>query len=193
MMRKLFFNMAYLQKPVWDTGISPPELLDFIGSQPPGRALDMGCGTGTNVITLSKQGWKVVGVDFVRRAINIAKKNAEQYGVEADFRVEDVTHLETITGPFDLILDIGCFHALPPMTRHSYILNINHLLDESGIFLLYMFVKSHEDAFGPGATDADLQFITQNLELIERKDGTWWDMKPSLWLILQKKNHVQAG
>jgi methylase of polypeptide subunit release factors len=74
MMRKLFFNLAYLQKPVWDTGISPPELLDFIANHNPGRALDLGCGTGTNSITLAKHGWEVTGVDFVKRAINLARR-----------------------------------------------------------------------------------------------------------------------
>ncbi len=190
-MRKMFFNLAYLQKPVWDTGISPPELLDFIQSRPPGRALDMGCGTGTNVITLAKHGWEVVGVDFVKRAINIASKNAEQYGVEADFRVDDVTRLEAPSGHFDLILDIGCFHSLPPTTRQAYIKKINRLLDDDGTFLLYMFMISSSEAFGPGATEADYQFITNNLELVDRKDGSERFIRPAVWLTLQKKNGRQ--
>ncbi len=186
MFQKLFFNLAYLQKPVWDTGISPPELLDFISTHNPGRALDLGCGTGTNVITLSKQGWNVIGIDFVRRAINIARDNAEQYGVDAEFRVDDVTRLDAVSGPFDLILDMGCFHSLPPATRHAYILKVASLLADNGTFLLYLFVKPSPEVIGPGATEADIQFITQNLHLISRSDGTERGVRPSAWLTLEK-------
>jgi SAM-dependent methyltransferase len=188
MIRKLFFNLAYLQTPVWDTGISPPELLDFIANHNPGRALDLGCGTGTNAITLAKHGWEVTGVDFVKRAINLARQNAQQYSVQVDLRVDDVTRLVSISGNFDLVLDIGCFHSLPPTTRQPYILKINNLLADSGTFLLYLFMKSSPEGSGPGATDADLLFITQNLHLVSRKNGTERGERPSAWLTLQKKS-----
>jgi cyclopropane fatty-acyl-phospholipid synthase-like methyltransferase len=188
MLQKLFFNLAYLQKPVWDTGISPPELMDFIASHNPGRAVDMGCGTGTNVITLAKHGWEVIGVDFVRRAINIAKNNAEQYDVDAKFLVDDVTRLEKVSGKFDLVLDMGCYHSLPPATRQAYISKINDLLADSGTLLLYIFIKPNPDIVGPGVTDADIQYITQNLHLVGRKDGTERGIRPSAWLTLQKKS-----
>jgi SAM-dependent methyltransferase len=187
MMRKLFFNIAYLQKPVWDTGISPPELLDFIANHNPGRALDLGCGTGTNAITLAKHGWDVTGVDFVKRAINLARQNAQQYGVSVNLHVDDVTRLNSVTGRFDLVLDMGCFHSLPPTTRQAYILKIDQLLADSGTFLLYLFMKSSPDGSGPGATDADIYFITQNLNLVSRKDGNERGERPSAWLALQKK------
>jgi SAM-dependent methyltransferase len=191
MLQKLIFNLAYLQKPVWDTGISPPELLDFIANHNPGRALDLGCGTGTNVITLAKAGWDVIGVDFVRRAINLARKNAQQYGVEADFLVEDVTRLDTVSGKFDLILDMGCFHSLPPTSRQAYIRKIDQLLTDNGIFLLYVFKKSDPEGSGPGVTEADIRFIAENLRLVDRTDGTERGLRPSAWFTLQKEISLQ--
>ena len=61
--RRWLFNLWYFQRPPWDSGISPPELMEFIRSSQPGRALDLGCGTGTNIITLAKNGWQVTGVE----------------------------------------------------------------------------------------------------------------------------------
>src|SRR5689334_21905005 len=52
MLRRLSFNLWYFRNPPWDSGISPPELLEFIQTHPAGKAIDLGCGTGTNVITL---------------------------------------------------------------------------------------------------------------------------------------------
>lgn len=188
MLRKLWFNLAYVQKPIWDTGISPQELVDFIATHAPGRALDLGCGTGTNVITLAKYGWDVIGVDFSRRAIQIAKKKAQQNGMNVDLRNEDVVQLNSITGSFDLILDMGCFHSLPPNKRPSYILKIDQLLADTGTSLIYMFIKHHLDGSGPGASETDIHFITQKLQLVERMDSTERGIRPSAWFTLNKCN-----
>lgn len=186
MLRKLWFNLAYLQKPVWDTGISPQELLDFITTHEPGRALDLGCGTATNVITLAKNGWEVIGVDFSKRAINLARKKAKLNGVNVDLRQEDVTQLDSIENKFDLILDMGCFHSLIPSKRPAYILKIDQLLADTGTFLLYLFFTSTNGSYSPGATDEDIRFINQTLRMIERKDSSERGIHPSAWLTLQR-------
>ena len=188
MLRKLWFNFAYLKKPIWDTDISPQELINFITTHATGRALDLGCGTGTNVITLAKYGWDVTGVDFSRRAIQIAKKKAKQNDVLVDLRIEDVTRLDSITDRFDLILDIGCFHSLPTNKRRSYIMKIDRLLADTGIYLLYLFFISRPNGGGPGASETEIQFITQKLQLVERKDSTERGIRPSAWLSLKKYN-----
>jgi len=79
-------------------------LLDFIEARPPSNAIDIGCGTGTNVITLAKAGWQVTGVDFAPRAIRIAKRKAQKAGIEAELHIRDATNLTGIHGPFDLAL-----------------------------------------------------------------------------------------
>ena len=112
-MKPFFFNLSYLRKKApWDSGISPPELLEFIAEHPPGRAIDLGCGTGTNVITLAQHGWQVSGVDFAPRAIKVARRKAKHVKIDADLRVGDVTKLRGVDGKFNLALDMGCFHNL---------------------------------------------------------------------------------
>lgn len=76
--RKRFFERAYERdKARWDTGITPPEVVAFIegaGRPTPGRALDFGCGTGTNALYLARHSWDVIGVDFSPLAIRRAEE-----------------------------------------------------------------------------------------------------------------------
>ncbi|HSO27363.1 MAG TPA: class I SAM-dependent methyltransferase [Anaerolineales bacterium] len=185
--RRIFFALMYrFGEPPWDTGISPPELLEFIAEQPPGRALDMGCGTGTNVITLANHGWQAVGVDFIAQAVAAARKKAQAAGVQAHFFTGDVARLEAIGAPeldppFDLVLDIGCLHNLQPDARERTINNLERLLAPDGCYLLYGFLQA-PDGEGAGLTPANLQALNRSLALLTRQDGTDRGARPSVWL-----------
>lgn len=183
--RWFVFNRWYLRRrrPPWDTGISPPELLAFIAAHPPGRALDLGCGTGTNVITLAQHGWRVTGVDFAVRAILQARRKAREAGVQADLRLGDVTRLGALAGPFDLILDIGCFHGLPADDRSAYARHVKRLLAPHGTFLLYVMFKADRQSQVSGILATDLAIFTPELALVSRADGVDAARgRPSAWL-----------
>ncbi|MBM4423833.1 MAG: class I SAM-dependent methyltransferase [Chloroflexi bacterium] len=144
-MRRLVFAFLYaFTRPRWDTNITPPELVDLIEAQklPPGRALDLGCGTGTNVIYLARHGWQAVGIDFVGRAVAEAKRKARANGVRAEFFQADATRLEFLQPPFDLAFDIGCFHSIPADRRAHYLSGLARLLRPGGLFLCYAFKPS---------------------------------------------------
>jgi cyclopropane fatty-acyl-phospholipid synthase-like methyltransferase len=183
-LRRLKFHLWYYQRqqPPWDTGITPPEVEAFIASHPPGRALDLGCGTGTNVITLAQHGWQVTGVDFAWSALRFARRKLKQAGVQATLRLDDVTRLHGIDSPFDLILDIGCFHNLTSEGRLTYLENIERLLAKSGTYLLYVHIKPDIAERGHGVVEADLQLIAARLYLISRQDVTERGTCPSAWL-----------
>ena len=97
----LFWNLMYLFRPPWDTGRPQPALVEWLKrTRPrPGRALDLGCGTGTNVIYLARHGFQVTGVDIARLAIARARRKARRAGVQARFLVADVTDLPPDLGP----------------------------------------------------------------------------------------------
>jgi cyclopropane fatty-acyl-phospholipid synthase-like methyltransferase len=185
--RRLFFNFSYFRKPPWDTGISPPELMDFINNHPPGRALDLGCGTGTNAITLAKAGWQVTGVDFVRRAIQIARRKARQAGVTIDLRMGDVTRLEKVYGPFDLVLDIGCYHGITTPGRQAYRENLKRLLAPTGNFLMYSIFRQADEG-RPGMLDEDIQAFFDDFDLLQRQDGLDNRGRRSAWFNFRKKD-----
>jgi cyclopropane fatty-acyl-phospholipid synthase-like methyltransferase len=142
MIRRLFFELLYIiRKSRWDTGISPPELIEYLKSTSPGRALDLGCGTGTNAITMAQFGWEVTAVDFSSRAINAARRKVRSISANIELIQDDVAQLKKIQGSFDLILDIGCFHTLTLPSQERYRQNIEKFLRPGGTFLLYTHIE----------------------------------------------------
>lgn len=183
-LRKLYFYYLYLRKPRWDTGITPPEVVAYAGRQPAGRALDLGCGTGTSAIYLARCGWQVTGVDYVQTAVWAARKKASQAGVKVDFHCDDVTELRGIRAPFDLVLDIGCLHSLEATKRETYISNLERLLINGGTFLLYTFVLQDQQT-GVGLTGRDIRLLSEKLRLVERTEGSDHGTR-SVWFTWRK-------
>lgn len=191
-MRHLFFTLAYhLTRPRWDTNVTPPELVDLIETQsqklPPGRALDLGCGTGTNVIYLARRGWQAVGVDFVGKAIATAKRKAQAAGVNAEFFQADVTRLDSlrVQPPFDFALDIGCFHGVPPDRRAAYISGLARLLRPGGLFLCY--AMKPEAPMGGIAVDEILKLFGEGFANVKVEHG---EGMPSAWYTFMRKSDV---
>lgn len=106
----------------WDTGRPSAELLQTIRQHAivPCRALELGCGTGTNSVWLTQQGFEVTGVDLAPLAIEQAERRAREAGVRAKFVVADVLDLPDLNGPFSFFLDRGCFHAVRRDVPHRY-------------------------------------------------------------------------
>jgi ubiquinone/menaquinone biosynthesis C-methylase UbiE len=186
--RRLLFQYLYFRKPPWDTGISPPELLEFIQTHSPGRAIDLGCGTGTNVITLARAGWNVTGVDFAPRAIKMARQKLNQAGVRATLLLRDATKLQGIDDQFDLAFDLGCFHGIPQDGKPKYLEGLDRLLAPNGFWLMYGFLKSDPGLTRSGLLEADLNLISSRLTLLSRRDGFDNGAKPSAWFLYQKHN-----
>lgn len=182
--RKLFFRIKYLGNPPWESGISPPELIEFIQNNPPGRALDLGCGTATNVITLAQHGWQASGIDYIPKPIRMGVRKARQAGVDIDLRVGDVTKPENLGGGYDLVLDMGCYHGIKLSKRQTYRDNLVQILNDEGTFLLYgmtVDVPGEKSGISPGEIDR----FAEVLELESRQYGTDRE-RPSAWFKFKK-------
>ncbi len=128
----------------------------------PARALDLGCGKGHGSIYLAELGWKVTGIDVVERALRVARRRAERRHLAIEFVHGDITQLDRagVTGPFDLFLDLGCFHILPDRERRLYGNSIARVAAPDAQLILFAFGPNMH-VLGPrGATRED---IAQNL------------------------------
>jgi SAM-dependent methyltransferase len=88
----------------------------------PGRALDLGSGTGRNAIYLAGHGWDTVGVEMAGYAVEVARRKAAAQGISPRFVEGDVTRLPELDlgGSFNLLMDGGCYHTIPPRQRDAY-------------------------------------------------------------------------
>jgi SAM-dependent methyltransferase len=191
LMRWLQFNWMYFGRPPWDTGTSPPELLAFIQAQPPGRALDLGCGTGTNMLTLAQAGWQVTGMDFAVRAVKQARRRLKSVEPQAQVVLGDVSRMTGIDGPFDLVLDIGCYHGLPGEMRAGYRENLLRVLGPHGRFLLYCHLSEDEKA--PfGLHPQDFELLNARLSCLSRQDSQDRWGRQAAWLLYGRRDEERG-
>ena len=158
MIHRFFFELRYLLGDArWDTGVSPPELIDYLREHPPGRALDVGCGTGTNSMTMAGFGWSVLGIDVSTLAVHFARRKARLSQADVHFKRCDFTRIGAQAQPFDFVLDLGCLHTLPRGQRSAY----KHILRRSTTtgsdYLLYTWLKVDPDDALEAPTESELR------------------------------------
>jgi cyclopropane fatty-acyl-phospholipid synthase-like methyltransferase len=192
----IFFRAAYLFgfKP-WDSGVPPPELVAVVEGPEllaPGKALDLGCGTGTNCIYLAQHGWQATGVDFVPRAIAQAQRKAARAGVSPRLLVGDVTRLDGVgTGKdFDLLFDLGCFHSIPPSGRDGYVRGVTDAAKPGATMLLFGFIRSSSSRrLGPpGLAQGEIsQRFGNGWELVSEDAGRPMFGSDAVWYRLRRR------
>ncbi len=105
---RTFWNEAYKDDPK-GTMVTDRFLQVETAHLRPGRALDLGCGTGRNALALAERGWSVTGVDWAEHAISLAKEAAAQQNFSADFIAADITKWKPLH-LYDLVIST---YALP--------------------------------------------------------------------------------
>ncbi|WP_405065635.1 class I SAM-dependent methyltransferase [Kribbella sp. NBC_01510] len=76
--------------------------------------LEYGCGTGPAACYLAARGFQVDAMDLIPEAITLARRMAEERGVQVEFSVADICALasEPVTSRYDLVLDSFCLQSI---------------------------------------------------------------------------------
>jgi SAM-dependent methyltransferase len=172
-----FYALAYA------TGLRPWEragrqaaaefsgLIDHETSQrpaPPGRAVDLGCGTGAHTIELANRGWQATGIDNQPRALRIARARAAACQADVTFVRGDVTALrgDDIGGAADLFLDVGCFHHLPGPARQAMAAAITAAAAPAATLVLLAFSPARRGPLPAGASREEIQATFARWEIL---------------------------
>lgn len=113
-------------------------LVEMVNQWPikPCRALEVGCGTGTDSIWLSKNGFDMTAFDVSPIAIEMAKKKAEKSKADCHFKVFDFLNNSLNNSYFDFVFDRGYFHSYNSATvRKKVAGKIAKQLNQGGYWL----------------------------------------------------------
>jgi SAM-dependent methyltransferase len=202
--RWLFTLMYWRHLTPWDTNITPPELVRVVEGDGPerlaaGRALDLGCGTGTNTLYLARHGWDATGIDFAAPAIIRAQRKAAQAGQISGamrFLQGDVTRLEALDlrPGYQLVFDLGCFHGVAPQGRPQYTSGIARLAAPGARLMIYALAPTRIAGRAVGITADELRATFAPTWTVERiETGTGPSGRPSAWYWLRRSQGGAEG
>lgn len=161
---KEHFNIAY--KTGADTWTHPSTTTEgriFIEKLSPGaNILDVGSGRGFFAKHLAGLGFKVIGIDFAKDAVEKANANITDWGLEGKLKfVEaDVLNIPFVDVSFDAVCDFGLFETLYKEEWPIYVKEINRVLKPGGLYLNVSLSREtqHFFEFSPKAgIDADFE------------------------------------
>lgn len=125
-----------------------PESKKFISTVPKGSTvLDLGCGNGRNSIYLAKEDMNVIGIDFSRALMKIARNKIEWKGLlsHVKFLQGDISSLPLKNDCIDAVLFIATIHHLPtPEERFKSILEVRRCLKSGGRVLVSAWAQEQE-------------------------------------------------
>jgi len=165
----------------WDSDEPEPLLIETVRDWPipTGRALDIGCGTGSDAIWLATSGFTVTGVDISRVAIERAEAKSVCAGctscrwLAVDFLAQPVPGR-----PFDFIFDRGCYHTFEDRDARAAFADAAAEHVTPGGWWLSVIASAEaprRDGAPLGQTVAEIaaavegRFRIQSIRLIERK------------------------
>lgn len=121
----------------WDTGLPDPFLVECLQSLEslPKRALEIGCGTGTNALWMAQNGIDVVATDISDTAIRAAQGREQKQATKASFVVEDICErLPVKRGSVEFVFDRGVFHVMPADKRPVFVQHVAESLADRGFW-----------------------------------------------------------
>lgn len=126
------------------------------------KALDVGCGSGYNAVTLSLLGWKASAVDITPEIVEHAKETAAPYGEPIDFRVGENESLPFDDDEFDLLISVGVIHYCPSAKAiERSVKEYARVLSSGGMLIL---VTNHPDNWilkGAESQGGDMVLVRQ--------------------------------
>jgi SAM-dependent methyltransferase len=150
------FDDLYTGIPLWDVGRAQEEfvaLADRGQIVPP--VLDVGCGTGENILEMAERGFEAAGIDAAPRAIGKAIDKARERGLDVRFLVADALALATLGRRFRTVIDSGLFHVFDDEERAVFAASVADVLEPGGRYHLLCFSEHVPGEWGPRRVTQD--------------------------------------
>lgn len=138
----------------------------------PGRVLELGCGSGNNLVLFHEFGWQVVGVDISTGSLADATYNLAGGRAGGSERVlmlhaDLVQGMPTLTDEFDAIILPSINYYVPRASFRNLLADCSRLLKQGGLFFLRS--RTCEDwRYGRGREVEPNGFVLECMETGEK-------------------------
>lgn len=144
----------------WDSGLVSRELQRVVRESAikPCRALELGCGTGTNALFLARRGFDVTAVDCAALALDQARARAAAAGVAVNWIEADVQHFGAELEPFPFVFDRGCYHCCRRVDLPGWLATLRNVTRPGSIYLSLTGNANEQTEHGPPRlTEAEIR------------------------------------
>jgi tellurite methyltransferase len=144
-----------------------PLLMETAERLPPGKALDLACGSGRNAIWLAGQGWSVTAVDGSLVAVEILRNRASERGVAVNTKIANLEKFEYQIEPASWNLIAICYYlqrdlfepAKQGVVPGGILISIVHITDQG------------EEPTAHRLRPGELESYFQGWQILQRREG----------------------
>ena len=131
---KPWADFVRMRKDYFRDEMNNPATLRMVGNVKDKQLLDLSCGEGYNTRILAKKGARVIGVDFSREMIKLARQREKRDRLSIKYYVSDAADLKEFESEcFDVVT---CFMALMDIERYEdAISQVGRVLKKNGRFV----------------------------------------------------------
>ncbi|HUY53748.1 MAG TPA: class I SAM-dependent methyltransferase [Candidatus Nanopelagicaceae bacterium] len=173
-----------------------PLLVGLASPLPPGRALDLGCGTGRNALWLARQGWQVTGIDGSAVGLAKAREQARAAGLELELIQADIMDHALALGHYELVV-MANLHFAPEVLALVLARAASSVAPAGHLFLIGHHLDNLDNLDHHGPPMADRLYteerisellppilVAERLERCERTGGSDLDQRHDISLLV---------
>jgi SAM-dependent methyltransferase len=150
------FDAFYAGTAPWDIGRPQAAFLRLAESGLlTGRVLDAGCGTGEHALMCAGLGLETTGIDAAPTAIRLARRKAQERGLDVRFVVGDALDLAALGEQYDTVIDSGLFHSFEDDERARLVSSLRAATAAGGQYYLLCFTDQQPGDWGPRRVSQD--------------------------------------
>ena len=132
-------------------------------------AVDLGCGTGELLLSLSKKAGFAVGIDSSRKMLDQAEKLLTPNTSNVELRLGELEHLPVGNSEADLAVISMVMHHLPGPERVA--MEVARILKQNGLFVIADFDKHTDETMREKYGDRWLGFSASDIRTLLHNSG----------------------
>lgn len=135
------------------------------------KILETGCGSGSNLWMIAKEGFDAYGIDLSKKAIELCGQMLLKYDTSANLSIQNMVQLNFTDDYFDAVVDVFSSNCLTKEDHKKYLKEIRRIIKSTGKFFSYFPSKSSDTYLYP----KNAPFIdSDTLTCISREDSPFY-------------------